>query len=165
MPKRLSQLLRRIIDHELPDLRNLKEPAVSVRPRGPGSWSPKEELGHLIDSAANNHIRFVRAALEAEYRGPGYAQNDWVGLHGYQEMPWETIVDLWFGYNSLLAVLIARIPPDRGTSFCYIGAGEAATLAFVIEDYIVHLQHHVDHLLARTAVTPYPSALDRSGAF
>ena len=39
---------------------------------GPDSWSPRQELGHLIDSAANNHIRFVRAATEPEFSGPGY---------------------------------------------------------------------------------------------
>ena len=27
----------------------------------PDDWSPAEVLGHLIDSAANNHQRFVRA--------------------------------------------------------------------------------------------------------
>ena len=27
----------------------------------PGRWAKKEVVGHLIDSAANNHQRFVRA--------------------------------------------------------------------------------------------------------
>jgi hypothetical protein len=30
----------------------------------PSKWSPKEELGHLLDSAANNHQRIVRAQSE-----------------------------------------------------------------------------------------------------
>ena len=34
----------------------------AARP-GPDKWSPKEIIGHLIDSASNNHGRFVRALL------------------------------------------------------------------------------------------------------
>ena len=124
----------------------------------PGKWSPKEELGHLIDSAANNHIRFVRGALEAEFRGPGYAQDDWVRLHGYGDMPWETIVNVWFQYNTLLAILVKRIPEDRLATRCFIGAGPPVTLGFVIEDYILHMQHHIDQLLGREVVTQYPGA-------
>jgi len=81
------------IERELPNLRTLSDERASFT-RGPGKWSAKEELGHLIDSAANNHIRFVRGALEPQLQGPGYAQDDWVRLHGYSKMPWDTIVDL-----------------------------------------------------------------------
>ncbi len=71
-----------------------------------GAWSPKQELGHLIDSAANNHIRFVLASLEGEFRGAGYAQDTWVDAHGYQDFAWTELVDLWYSYNSLLAHLV-----------------------------------------------------------
>jgi len=39
----------------------------------PGKWSRKEILGHLIDSASNNHQRFVRTQLASEVSFPGYA--------------------------------------------------------------------------------------------
>src|SRR5437660_792342 len=110
MPRELSALLRKTVDTELPILRALPETVSVVKPGGPDSWSPKQELGHLIDSAANNHIRFVRAATEPEMRGLSYAQNAWVDLHGYQEMPWTTVVDFWYQYNSFLAGLVERIP-------------------------------------------------------
>ena len=84
--------LEQTIEREYPILLAMTAERAAVHPAGAESWSPKQELGHLIDSAANNHIRFVRAALEPEFRGPGYAQNDWVDLHGYQEMPWQSIV-------------------------------------------------------------------------
>ena len=58
MPKQLSILLRQTIDRELPNLLAL----TGLEAPKPGSWSRKEELGHLIDSAANNHMRFVLAA-------------------------------------------------------------------------------------------------------
>ena len=123
MPKDLSSQLSKTIEGELTNLRKVTNQSASLA-RTPGKWSPKEELGHLIDSAANNHIRFVRGALEAEFRGPGYAQDDWVRLHGYGDMPWETIVNVWFQYNTLLAILVERIPEDRLATRCFIGAGQ-----------------------------------------
>lgn len=154
----LSLLLEETIEREHPHLRAVTDEQAAVHPDGPASWSPKQELGHLIDSAANNHIRFVRAALEPEYRGTGYAQNAWVDLHGYQDMPWHSILILWLQLNDLLASLIARIPENRMETQCFIGSAPPVTLAFLIEDYILHMQHHVDHMLKRERVTAYPSA-------
>src|ERR1700728_3056215 len=101
----LSPSLERLIQNELPLLRAVSEQTAEIRPGGESTWSPKEELGHLIDSAANNHIRFVRALIESEFHGPSYAQNDWVTAHGYAEMPWLTIVEFWYGYNNFIALL------------------------------------------------------------
>lgn len=157
MTHHLSANLKERIDRELPCLEALSEEAASVRPAA-GGWSPKEELGHLIDSAVNNHARFVIAATNPEMRGPGYAQDDWVRLHGYAHLPWLTIVAWWYAHNQVLVGLIARIPQDQLAVLCHIGAYPAAPLRFVIEDYGVHLQHHVDHLLSRPSVTRYPQA-------
>ncbi len=88
----------------------------------------------------------------------GYAQEVWVRLHGYGEMPWEEIVAFWFQYNRLLARLVAAIPLERLETPCTVGGGSAVTLRYLIEDYIVHLQHHIDQLLLREKVTPYPQA-------
>jgi len=158
MEQELSDFLRTTIERELPELRRLSNEAATIRPNGESSWSPKEELGHLIDSAANNHMRFVRGALDGVYRGPGYAQNDWVTIHGYQEMPWDEIVSTWFSYNQLLARVVANVPENRLDADCFIGGKETPeTLAFIIEDYVFHMQHHIDHLLGRELVTVYPS--------
>ena len=158
MAQDLSIFLAETIARELPNLRTVTEERASMA-RAPGKWSAKEELGHLIDSAANNHIRFVRGAIEAEFRGPGYSQNDWVRLHGYSNMQWETIINLWFQYNTLLVGLVDRIPEDRLEALCFIGTSPAVTLRFVIEDYILHMQHHIDQLLGRGVITQYPGAV------
>ena len=100
MAQHVSSFLAKTIERELPNLRTLTEERASIA-RAPGKWSAKEELGHLIDSAANNHIRFVRGALEAGFRRPGYSPEDWVRLHGYSNMRWQAIVNLWFQYNTL----------------------------------------------------------------
>jgi hypothetical protein len=158
MAKELSDLLRKTIEQELPELQRLNEDASALRPNGEGSWSPKEELGHLIDSASNNHMRFVRASLDRIYRGPGYAQNDWVSIHGYQRMPWSEIVSTWLSHNRLLVRVVENIPENTLDGDCFIGGNETPeTLAFIIEDYVFHMRHHIDHLLGREVVTEYPS--------
>jgi hypothetical protein len=89
-------------------------------------------------------------------RGPGYAQDDWVRFHGYHELPWRKIVSWWYAHNEILVEVISHIPEDRLGSSCYVGSSPVQTLKFVIEDYGVHLQHHIDHLLSRPVVTRYP---------
>jgi hypothetical protein len=151
MPQDLSRILEQTVEREYPNLLALPEAEASVRPNGAASWSLKQELGHLIDSAANNHIRFVRAALEGAFQGPGYAQ-------GYQDMAWQTIAVIWLQYNSLLVHLTARLPASRIDTQCFVGSAPPVSLAFLIEDYVLHMRHHIDHLLKREKITAYPSA-------
>jgi|SRR5271165_2560365 len=156
MPQDLALLLRQKIEDEYPLLAAVSD-SVAVSKPGP-KWSRKEELGHLIDSAANNHLRFVRAALEPQYTGPGYDQDACVRLHGYQDLPWQDILELWRRYNLLLAELIARIPAEKLATPCSVAGNAPVTLKFLIEDYVLHLRHHVDHILRREIVTQYPAA-------
>ena len=154
----LATLLNETIGRELPHLRALSEEQSSVPRAKAGAWTPKQELGHLVDSAANNHMRFVLAALERHYEGPAYAQNDWVALHAYHALPWTTIVDFWYFRNLQLVYLFEQIPVDVLGSLCVINAAPPVELSFLIQDYVVHLQHHIDQLLLREHVTPYPAA-------
>jgi hypothetical protein len=157
MSHALSRTLSALVEREGAALRAFPENQTCSRPSGPSSWSPKEELGHLIDSAANNHARFVRACIEPEFHGPKNAQDDWVSIHGYHEMPWSSIVAFWVQYNTFIAGLLARVPEDKLTTQCFIGDGEPVTLRFLIEDYMLHAQHHLDHLLRREKVARYPA--------
>ncbi len=156
MPAELSQLLRKAIDAELPSLRALTETEAATK--GGTAWSRKEELGHLIDSASNNHLRFVRATLETEFHGPSYDQNGSVTLHGYQELSWSDLLEFWQRYNMLLARVIARIPESKLQTRCRVGDSSPITLQFLIEDYVAHMQHHIDHILRREKITQYPGA-------
>ena len=156
MPETLSHLLDNLIQTELTQLRAFPDNRSAIRPAGETSWSPREELGHLIDSAINNHVRFVAASIQPEYRGPSYAQNEWVRAHGYQQMPWLSIVDSWAQHNALIAIAVRNIPEDKTQTVCFVGSGEPVSLQFLVEDYVLHAQHHIDHLLERPQVTPYP---------
>ncbi|HEY7388385.1 MAG TPA: DinB family protein [Bryobacteraceae bacterium] len=153
----LAVALEEAVQAAIGPLNKITEAEAGEKPAG-GQWSKKEELGHLIDSAANNHVRFVRAALEPDFRGPGYAQDDWVRLHGYQEVPWLELIDFWQRYNALLARVVRRIPEDRLAALCVISDSPRVTLRFLIEDYVLHMRHHLDHILERETITQYPGA-------
>jgi len=145
MSEPFDRTIQLIVERETPRLRLMPSKNVSTRP-APDKWSKKEILGHLIDSASNNHQRFVRAQLSGELVFPGYSQNDWVRAQGYADEEWEKIVDLWSALNSHLAHLVARIPADRLQAECRVGVNAPMTLKALIKDYIRHTNHHLEQL-------------------
>lgn len=109
-------------------------------------WSRKEILGHLIDSAANNHQRFVRALEASELHFPGYAQGAWVAAQSYGDREWHALVDLWTSYNLHIVHVVAHIPPSKLSTSCAIGADAPVTLGTLIQDYVSHLEHHLKQI-------------------
>src|SRR5919204_3614460 len=89
-------------------LRQIGDANASLRP-APGKWSKKEILGHLVDSAANNHQRFVRLQLMSRIDLPGYDGDEWVRIQRYQDRPWGELIELWRNYNIQLASLIRTV--------------------------------------------------------
>jgi hypothetical protein len=143
--KEVSENLVRMIEDAEPKLRVISE-ARSRTPLLAGGWSRKQVIGHLIDSASNNHQRFVRAALQPSLEFPGYDQAGNVKVQAVQEAEWPLLVTLWAAYNRYLAHVIAHIPSSRLETVCRIGGGEAVTLRFLATDYLTHMQHHLEQL-------------------
>src|ERR1700730_18802530 len=85
----------------------------SEQPRAEEHWSAKQIIGHLIDSAANNHARFVVAQIKDDLVFAGYDQNSWVEIQHYQQAPWAQLVDLWRAYNLHLLHVMAATPADK----------------------------------------------------
>ncbi len=127
-------------------LRQIDDAAAAVRP-APGKWSRKEILGHLIDSAANNHQRFIRLQLAPRVDLPGYEQDEWVRANHYQDRRWPEIIDLWQAYNSQLATIIRNVDPKTLKNVWHRSSGEDLDLEFIIRDYLVHMRHHLDQIL------------------
>ena len=125
--------------------------------KDPDKWSPKEIIGHLIDSAANNHQRFVRAQFSDELVYPGYEQVAWVEVQNYKDEPWDQLIQLWTLYNLHLAHVIAAIPEpilersralhnlDR-IAWETVAKEEPATLDYFVRDYAAHLRHHLGQI-------------------
>jgi hypothetical protein len=158
----------RTIEEAAERLRGMSEAEAAARD-APGAWSAKETLGHLIDSAANNHQRFVRAQFREDLDFEGYVQDEWVAAQHYQDAPWARLVELWRLYNLHLLHVVSRIPaevldaPRRPHSldriaFRLADAREAATLGYLIRDYVEHLKHHLGQIQAvRAQDVPAPS--------
>ena len=112
----------------------------------PKRWSKQEEFGHLLDSAANNHQRIVRAQLQENPAMPGYDGDRWVELHRYQQREWHDLVATWHGLNEQLLVAASAVPEDGWQRTCTIANSQPVTLAFVFEDYVHHMLHHLRHI-------------------
>ena len=125
------------------------DPRAAARRPEVSTWSPKEVLGHLIDSAANNHQRFVRAQQTDALMLPGYEQNHWVASQGYQDADWPHLVALWTHLNLHLADVMDRIPPAKYPVRCVIDDSSPITLELLVIDYLDHLKHHMAQIRSR----------------
>ena len=143
----------RIVAEAAARLHAITDDAASAR-SAPGKWSPKEIVGHLIDSAVNNQARFVRAQLQDDLIFPGYDQDAWVRAQRYNDHPWPELVDTWRTVNRQVAAIMRATPPRQAQrpraqhnldqiAFGTLPAGADATLDFLMRDYVVHLQHHL----------------------
>lgn len=128
-----------------------------------GGWCAKQILGHLIDSAANNHSRFVRAQLQEDLWFEGYDQEGWVRVQNYELESWAALVDLWTNYNLHILHLITGIPDEILTkprarhtldkiAWQLVPADQPVTLDYFIRDYFGHLQDHLKQIFRNTTV-------------
>ncbi|MDB4907872.1 MAG: hydrolase [Gemmatimonadetes bacterium] len=152
-----------ILLEELPD-------DARVRTAPPGRWSAIEILGHLIDSASNNHQRFVRARWQPDLVFGGYQQDEWVAAQRYAESPWRETVELWRSFNLHIAHVMRTTPDDvlraprakhnlDRVAWKPVPAGEPTTLEYFMRDYIEHLEHHMVQVEALTGLALLPRAV------
>jgi hypothetical protein len=144
--KDIARQIRSLISTAEPQLSRMNHDEMRFKP-DPHKWSKKEILGHLIDSAANNHQRFVRAVNKVAGQFPTYDQDEWVRIQRYNEISWSFLISFWSAYNSHLCHIIECIPEDAESSPCNIGKEEPVTLEFVVKDYLRHLQHHLKDMI------------------
>jgi hypothetical protein len=146
-----------IVDEGASRLLSIRDDVAS-EPRAPAKWSRKEIVGHLIDSAINNHARFVRAQMQDDLIFSGYDQDAWVRLQRYQDRSWTGLIHAWRTYNAQIAEIMRatpRVELDRPRlrhnlqeiGFRPLPPGSDATLGFLMRDYVEHLQHHLRQVL------------------
>jgi hypothetical protein len=149
----LAEALRRGVDAAAPKLRAISASRAAKIP-SPGKWSPQQIVGHLIDSAANNHQRFVRAQQGPALTLPAYAQEHWVASQHYDARAWEDLITFWHVYNLHLAHVMAHIPEAHRDVTCTIGTYAPVTLGFLAHDYIVHMEHHLQQIQDQITAVP-----------
>jgi hypothetical protein len=140
------------IDGSEKRLRAIPDEEASHQP--PGKWSPKQILGHLIDSAANNHHRFVKAHFTDDLICSEYDQERWVSVQKYNNEAWTNLITLWVAYNRHLLHVVSVMPEeilgaDRKqhnldqVAFKPVGKEMSTTLKYFVEDYADHMRHHL----------------------
>jgi hypothetical protein len=153
----VAEDLRRAVAEAVPLLLEIPE-GEAARRAAEGKWSAKEVVGHLIDSASNNHQRFVRARLRDDLVFEGYEQEEWVRLQDYGSEPWPLLVRLWEAYNLHLAHVMERTPEDarlarrvrhnfQQIGWAPVGEHEPQTLEHLMRDYVGHLKNHLRQIL------------------
>src|SRR3954464_9940310 len=126
----------------------------SRAPLADEKWSAKETIGHLIDSASNNHQRFVRAQFRDDLLFDGYEQDAWVALQQYKDAPWAELIELWRLFNLHIARIMQAAPIDERLrkraqhnldqiAWTSVSRDEPATLDYFMSDYVGHLKHHL----------------------
>ena len=129
----------------------------SEQARAGDHWSSKQIIGHLIDSAANNHARFVMAQLKDDLLFAGYEQDGWVRVQQYQNAPWPQLVELWRAYNLHLLHVMSCVPQEKLMKQCTrhslqkiafetVSESDPVTLEYLMKDYVVHLKHHLSQI-------------------
>lgn len=152
---------KQTIESASPRLQQITE-AQSSEPRAEDHWSSKQIIGHLIDSAANNHARFVLGQLKDDLLFAGYEQDGWVRVQHYQEARWPQLVDLWRAYNLHLLHVMSHVPHEKLSHLCIqhslqtiafetVSEKEPVTLEYLMKDYVVHLKHHLGQIFRNGA--------------
>ena len=111
----------------------------------PDRWSKKEIIGHLIDSATNNHHRFVRAQFDL-HPSITYQQVLWNQAGHYQDMDGKHLIAFWEMYNRHLIELMKRIPEKIRENECRMSDGSTKTISWLFDDYVRHLEHHLEQV-------------------
>jgi hypothetical protein len=116
----------------------------------PDAWTLAEIVGHLIDSASNNHQRFARLRLGNLEGFPGYETQPWVAAQHYASSDFKMLANLWTSYNAFLLHLAETTPPWARRNV-WITSRASYSLEFLITDYFEHLTTHTDHYAERLA--------------
>jgi hypothetical protein len=142
IPGKIANGIRKTVEDFDGRFENLEETKASQKSRT-DKWSRKEILGHLIDSAVNNHQRFVRAQYLKAVDLPSYEQMEWVNIQKYGQRTWKELLIFWKSYNLHLAHIIDHMPAKYLEVTCTIGSNEPTTIGYIMVDYLGHIQHHL----------------------
>lgn len=109
----------------------------------------KQILGHLIDSASNNHQRIVRLQYSKDLLFfPDYRQDNdlWIALQDYQNADWINLIQLWKFYNLHIIQVIHSVDTAKMDSYWCDFEGLKVTLKEMIEGYLDHLYLHMKEI-------------------
>lgn len=148
--------LAAIVDQYAKEMNDLSDDQFSSKP-DPKKWSKKEVLGHLIDSANSNHRRFICSQYEATPKIV-YDQEFWVTANNYQNSKKENVIQLWHLANEQICEVLRTMPDQNTRLMCDTGKDtiQLHSIAWIAEDYVKHLKHHLNQILPGSFTISYP---------
>ena len=147
--------INEVMNREIPFLLSLSDEQVSIK-RNKQNRTVKMLVGHLIDSASNNHQRIVRLqyaprcghSMPNTEMGmlvfPDYTQDNdlWIQLQDYQHEDWQQLVMLLKLYNQHICHVIRSVDKTKLNNYWVDYEGCCVTLDAMICGYINHLDLH-----------------------
>lgn len=139
--------LKQLVEEVPPRLDACPEDDLNRKP-SPEKWSRKEILGHLVDSALHNWQRFAKAQFAPQPFGyESYDQDSLVIVNQYGQLPVKEIVSLWVALNRQIIHVLDHVPGDKLDYITiHAGSGGQNSLLWLMEDYLVHLKHHLQQI-------------------
>jgi len=148
--------LKSVVELYYQKFSQISEQDFSAKPN-PTKWSRKEVVGHLIDSAQNNLRRFIVGQYEIE---PNivYQQEFWVNANAYQNQNKQSVIDLWKLINLQICAVLLSMPKENYARNCNTGRGapDLHTIEWLATDYVKHLKHHINQVIAGSFDVVYP---------
>lgn len=128
-------------------LTNLPNETISNK-RNKQNRTIKQILGHLIDSASNNHQRMIRLQYNDKLQFPDYQQDNdlWIALQDYQNADWITIIQLWKYYNLHMIQVIKSVDQSKLDNSWQSFEDITVTLQQMIEGYLAHIDLHLNEI-------------------
>jgi len=108
---------------------------------GDDKWTLKEMVGHLIDSASNNHQRFIRLQIDKRIDLPGYEAEEWNSKTKVTTFDYINLVNLWKLYNDYLIHIIEVMDP-MSLKNVWVSSNGEKELQYIVKDYFSHIMWH-----------------------
>lgn len=108
----------------------------------------KQIVGHLIDSASNNHQRMVRLQYNTKLTFPDYRQDNdlWIALQDFQTEDWNNLIQLWKYFNLHMVQVIKSVDRSKLANYWHDFEGTKVTLQEMIEGYLSHINLHLNEI-------------------
>ncbi|MBI9049140.1 MAG: hypothetical protein JEZ00_06965 [Anaerolineaceae bacterium] len=144
--KSIAESIDQILFESKPKLMAISPELAGQKPSAQ-EWSKQEILGHLIDSAYNNHQWVVRTSMNRGLDFSPYHQQEWVALQDYNKRDWFTLIDLWIQVNLHLCNAMQHVSQEALEYQCNLGKEQPVLLEFIITDYPRHMLMHLEDIL------------------
>lgn len=121
---------------------------ILIRKRNSQNRTIKQIVGHLIDSASNNHQRMVRLHYNCNLNFPDYRQDNdrWIAIQKYQDENWENLVQLWKFFNLHIVHIINQADDKQADNEWVDCEGTIVSLKQMTEGYYDHLLLHLNEI-------------------